>query len=390
MSEIFVYDKNPCKRPEKDIYDYVSRLAPRAPYTYVNVGKGLILKFQNEEDTNFIFTPSAILSFETHNLNVSLTIHSQRARNIYISNPPDEFLKYSENQYIMDIWTRHGVAIPSFKIFKSRSNRYYFIITPVNSTVTLNILNRGKITLLNYEFTVEPMRGSKYSNKSIVGNTANQNKAYNNTQGLTLPVHSNWGNPQSTQVQPIVQNGGAQHQPNPGLNGSTTQTNQQPAVTPKYGPPPHHPTTSQYGLSYYPPPGLSGPPPLTNGSATQHNSGPPAPHTGSQIGAPFPGSQPAHEPYQGQHSGLKQGNGSYPGQQVPATAHGLHQGQQSPSTTYEPHHSEHLINLYSYNLMNLTKKTQFRNGKPRYFCNAPQPNTKGQWYTSHKYFSSCY
>ena len=117
MSEIFVYDKNPCKRPEKDIYDYVSRLAPRAPYTYVNVGKGIILKFQNEEDTNFIFTPSAILSFETHNLNVSLTIHSQRARNIYISNPPDQFLKYSENQYIMDIWSRHGVTIPCFKIF---------------------------------------------------------------------------------------------------------------------------------------------------------------------------------------------------------------------------------------------------------------------------------
>ena len=174
MSEIFVYDKNPCKLPEKDIYDYVCRLAPCAPYAYVNAGKGLILKFKNEEDTNFIFTPYAIFNFETHKLNVSLTIHSQRARNIYISNPPDKFLKYTENQYIMDIWSRHGVAIPSFKIFKSeKSKRYYFIITPANSTVTQNILNRGKITLLDHAFTVQPMRGSKYSNKSVIGNTTN-------------------------------------------------------------------------------------------------------------------------------------------------------------------------------------------------------------------------
>ena len=111
MSEIFVYDKNPCKRPEKDIYDYVSRLAPRAPYTYVNVGKGLILKFQNEEDTNFIFTPSAILSFETHNLNVSLTIHSQRARNIYISNPrsiPEILGKSIYNGYLVKTWCNNS------------------------------------------------------------------------------------------------------------------------------------------------------------------------------------------------------------------------------------------------------------------------------------------
>ena len=175
MSEIFVFDNNLPKLSESDISNSIKSVAPRGPYTIVNTGKGIIFKFYREEDTNFIFTPYAKSCFGVKKLNVSLSSHSQRERNIYISDPPGQFLNHSEEDFISDIWARHGVNIASFKIFKSaKTGRDYFIFTPINSTVTKNILKAGKIIIFGQEFPVQAKRGATQSNTSAVGTSTKQ------------------------------------------------------------------------------------------------------------------------------------------------------------------------------------------------------------------------
>ena len=137
------------------------------PYNFVNTGKGIIYKFHKDEDVNFIFTPHAISCFEKKRLNVSLRLYSQRERNIYISDPPEHLTKYSERQFISDIWVRYNENISSFKTFKSaKTSRHYFIITPSSSLLTKNILKSGKIIIFNVECPVQAKRGSTYSNST--------------------------------------------------------------------------------------------------------------------------------------------------------------------------------------------------------------------------------
>ena len=256
MSGIFVYDNNTINLPEADITNFIKLLAPKPPYNFVNTGKGIIYKFLKDEDVNFIFTPHVISCFEKKGLNVSLSLYSQRERNIYISDPSEHLTKYSEREFISDIWVRYNINISSFKTFKSaKTSRHYFIITPSSSLLTKNILKGGKITIFNVEFPVQAKRGSTYSNSAkqptpLQSLSHGYNKVHSSSQGSGLSVHSNWCSEEFTQpsVQfgqaqglPATLNAVTQHQTTPMFNGTVLYTDQPPSVIPKRDPSSQHP-----------------------------------------------------------------------------------------------------------------------------------------------------
>ena len=165
MSEIFVYDSNTVKLSETEIKNHINAIAQLAPHTTKNTGKGFIFKFYREADCNFIFSHYVIKRLADINLKASLGIQTQKQRKVYIPDPPGQYLNYTEQQFIADIWKRYGVHVLSFKKFtSSKTGRNYFIFTPVNSTATKSLIHAGKIILFNYEFPVQAKRGTETVN----------------------------------------------------------------------------------------------------------------------------------------------------------------------------------------------------------------------------------
>ena len=318
MSEIFVYDNNPSKLTDSEITKLIKSIAPKSPYNFVNTGKGIIFKFYKDIDANFIFTPHATRCFEKKNLNVSLSLHAQRERNIYISDPPEQLIKYTEREFISDIWARYNESISSFKTFKSaKTSRNYFIITPCSNLHTKNILEAGKIILFNLELPVQAMRGSTHSSSTnqrtpLQSLPHDHNRVYNSSQGSALPVHSRWGRQELTQAPaqlgqaqgpPATHNGVTQHLTTSRSNA--LYTDQPPSSIPKCDPSAQHPHSNQN---------------IAAASSTYST------HTGAAS--------------------------------PPVTQHGTGpiQGHQLPSSTHNPYQSDKSTKLHSFNLINLTER----------------------------------
>ena len=162
MAELFVYDNNYPKLTESEITILVNSIAPKRADTQINTGKGFIFKFHQDVDVNFIFTPYAISFFTTNKVAVSLSLHTQRQRHIYIPNPPIDYLGINEQEYISDIRKRYALNILSFKQFRStKTGKYYFVLTPTDNTVTKQITDTGFIVIFNHVFTVQAKLGAQ-------------------------------------------------------------------------------------------------------------------------------------------------------------------------------------------------------------------------------------
>ena len=162
MAELFVYDNNDPKLSDTVIDTLVNTLAIKRADTYINTGKGYISKFHQDVDVNYIFQPYAISYFATNKLSVSLSSHTQKQRNIYIPNPPNGFLNYHEQVYISDIRKRYGYHILSFKQFRStKTGKYYFVLTPIDNTVTKQIIDAGNIVIFDHDFAVQAKLGQQ-------------------------------------------------------------------------------------------------------------------------------------------------------------------------------------------------------------------------------------
>ena len=166
MSEIFIYDSNTAKLSENEIRNHINAIAQLAPHTMKNTGKGIVFKFFKEADCNFIFSHYVIKRLAELNLKASLWNQTQKECDVYIPDPPEPYLNFTEQQFIADIWKRYGVHVLSFKKFTSaKTGRNYFIFTPVNSTATKSLIHAGKIILFDYVFPVQAKRGTETGNR---------------------------------------------------------------------------------------------------------------------------------------------------------------------------------------------------------------------------------
>ena len=402
MADLFVYDHNDPKLTETEIYANIISVAPKFPDNHFHTGKGYIFKFFKDTDVNFIFTSYATSFFTSKKLSVSLSVETQKQRNIYIPDPPMSLLNYYEQQFISDIRARYAINILSFKKFKSnKTNRNYFVFTPYDNTVTKRLTDIGSIILFNQELPIQAKLGAQ-PNRGTTGSplpqpvhqarthSLGQQKVNNNPHqnGPALSAHSEWGNNQRSRLAPGSAPGPSV-EPGYGINISTPHYDgTTPAVIPKYGLPPQQLVSGSA-------PGSSATPGYSPNSSTPHYDGT-TPSVIPKYGLPpqqlvsgsAPGSSatPGYSPNSslpiyassGPSTTPKYGNTSYqqvnsysPNHVLPVSNDSvLHPGtnlQHLSSTYYGPQQNDNISKLFSYNLCNMVESLNYGFKDPQTF-----------------------
>ena len=318
MSEIYVLDFNYHRLSDSEIQSIIRSKATSQPTEFTSTGKGIIAKFNTEEDSNFIFAPDTVRHFLAKSLYASLSPNTQKERNIYIPQPPPYIYNQPEYAIITEIQNNNHTAIVGLKKFESKqTGRKFFILTPINNAETQKLASIGKISLFGVELPAEAKknaptnraRGTSHhmargSTQQMTGVHLTASHRPGQSTGPPGPVtnHSYWTGPQ---------NNYNQHRPvNQASYGLMYQGGSYPNISRTNGPPPH----------------LNGPPPAasignTAGIATSHNG------TGSQAN----NAAASHEP----------------NQQVSTTTW---------NQTSLMHQNEQSMKLYSYNLVNLCER----------------------------------
>ena len=159
MSEIHVLDFNYPRLSERVIKERISAIAPQNPTQFTNTDKGIIAKFDADEDCNFIFSPGSIRKFQTNHLHASLSPPMQNERNIYITDPPNYIYARPEYDIQNELQRNHRTDIIGLKKFISnRTQRKYIIITLINKEETKKIATLGNVYLFNNELPVQAKR----------------------------------------------------------------------------------------------------------------------------------------------------------------------------------------------------------------------------------------
>ena len=165
MSEIHVLDFNNPRLPGRVIQDRINAIAPCHPTQFSNTNKGIIAKFNADEDCNFIFAPGSIREFQANRLYASLSPYTQKDRNIYITDPPNEIFALPEHEIRNELQIKHRTDIIGLsKFISKRTQRKYFIITPINKEETRKIATLGKVYLFNYELPAQAKRNDPVHN----------------------------------------------------------------------------------------------------------------------------------------------------------------------------------------------------------------------------------
>ena len=159
MSEIHVLDYNSPRLSDRAIQDIVTAIATRNPTQFTNTNKGIIAKFDADEDCNFIFAPGSIRKFQANQLYASLSPHTQNDRNIYITDPPNAIYARPVHEIRNELQINHRTDIIGLsKFISKRTQRNYIIITPINKEETKKIATLGKVYIFNHELPAQAKR----------------------------------------------------------------------------------------------------------------------------------------------------------------------------------------------------------------------------------------
>ena len=122
MSEIYVLDFNYHRLSDSEIQSIIRSKATSQPTEFTSTGKGIIAKFNTEEDSNFIFAPDTVRYFLTKSLYASLSPNTQKRRNIYIRQPPPYIYDQPEYAIITKIHNKNHTAIVDLKKIRIQNN----------------------------------------------------------------------------------------------------------------------------------------------------------------------------------------------------------------------------------------------------------------------------
>ena len=115
MSEIYVLDFNYHLLSDSEIQSIIRSKATSQPTEFTSTGKGIIAKFDTEEDSNFIFEPDTVRYLLAKSLYASLSPNTQKGRNIYIPQPPPYIYNQPEYAIITEIQNNNHTAIVGLK-----------------------------------------------------------------------------------------------------------------------------------------------------------------------------------------------------------------------------------------------------------------------------------
>ena len=121
-------DYNYPRLSERVIQEKISAIAPQNPIQFTTTNKGITVKFNAEEDCNFIFAPGSIRTLQTNQLYATLSSHMQNDRNIYITDPPNAIYARPEYELQNELQRNHRTDIIGLKKFISNKTQRKYII----------------------------------------------------------------------------------------------------------------------------------------------------------------------------------------------------------------------------------------------------------------------
>ena len=122
MSEIHVLDYNYPRLSGRAVQNIITDVATRNPTQVTNTNKGIIAKFDADEDCNFIFAPGSIRKFQENRLYASLSPDMQNDRNIYITDPPNAIYARPEYEIMNELQINHRPDIIGIKKIHIQQN----------------------------------------------------------------------------------------------------------------------------------------------------------------------------------------------------------------------------------------------------------------------------
>ena len=146
MSEIHVQDFNFPRLTENEIKSTIISIATHQPIGFISTKSGIIAKFSTDEACNFIFAPNTSRYLHAKQLYATLSPQTQKDRNLYIADPPSNIFGLREYDIGNEIQIQNKTVIVEFKKFTSKkTNRNYFILTPINNEESKRLAALGKV-----------------------------------------------------------------------------------------------------------------------------------------------------------------------------------------------------------------------------------------------------
>ena len=154
---LFVSDKNNTKL---SLEVFMRKFQPLVPSNVtitdkVKVDGGFIIKFSDDQNVNFAFTPDVISTLSSNNLVAKLTKAYAKARNIYCPDIPELIFNKDASEIIAEIHAATNMQIIHSKTFQGKTGRKYLVITADSKTDRNNLLHRQTITLFGQNVKLE-------------------------------------------------------------------------------------------------------------------------------------------------------------------------------------------------------------------------------------------
>ena len=250
MTEIYIRDdeipKNDphsiTRRTIDNINLILSEIIPRPTKTITQKALGFNIVYENEQDANSMFTPEAIRKLKGERLSPSFTFNSQKQREIYILDIPDNIFENTESNITTELEHHNNIDILVLQKFRSeKTNKKYINITLKNEETKKRIATYGKLLLFGLRLPAKE-KMEKKQNASAASttpitqnpNTAHppfprpdfSNKPTAQHHGRLLSNFSNWGSnrPATQQTHPQNLSPGLLQTP-PGLQPQQIQAN---------------------------------------------------------------------------------------------------------------------------------------------------------------------
>ena len=242
MCEIYLRDDLVTQQPgprktTPEIWNILQEIRSESPTDIKQVALGFILKFQRDQDVNFIMQDNSYNLLRQKNLTPKLSNYTRFYREILISDIPDSIYEEEEYQIKQDLEQQNHISILHLiKYTSTHSSRKFLKAIFYTKIAKENILHKGIIYLHSVRLHVSnsclppPVRSSNRPNiRPAATPTSHQ-------RGPLLPSGSAWANNYGNQQGPLLPSGSAwtnnngnrphrqQHTPNP-IN-SVTQNNQ--------------------------------------------------------------------------------------------------------------------------------------------------------------------